>query len=188
MTHLEFAALVAGRLESLGLEYYITGSTASMLYGEVRFTQDVDIVVEIPAWKIKELCALFPDDGFYLSEEAAWQAVEMGGQFNIISKESTFKADIITFRDKPFDNSRLARRRRVEMAPGLSAYFASPEDVILKKLEYHRMGGSDKHLRDIAGIVKISGEKLDRRYLDDWALRIGVAAEWRTMKARVGWA
>ena len=55
-----------------------------------------------------------------------------------------------------------------------SVWFASPEDVILKKMVYHKEGGSDKHLRDIAGVLRIQGERLDRGYLSEWALTLQV--------------
>jgi hypothetical protein len=66
------------------------------------------------------------------------------------------------------------------------ASFASPEDVILMKLDFHRRGGSDKHLRDIAGILRVSGEQLDRGYLDSWARHMGLEETWRALLKRVG--
>jgi hypothetical protein len=55
---------------------------------------------------------------------------------------------------------------------------APPEYVILRKLEYFREGGSEKHLRDIRAMLAISGEQLDRPALVDWISRLGLAAEW----------
>lgn len=54
----------------------------------------------------------------------------------------------------------------------------SPKDVILKKLEYYREGKSEKHLRDIAGVLKISGDEIDRAYIETWASRLGVREIW----------
>ena len=54
--------------------------------------------------------------------------------------------------------------------------------LILKKLQFFREGGSEKHLRDVAGIIKISGDILDRAYLDAWARELGLEEIW----ARVG--
>jgi hypothetical protein len=50
--------------------------------------------------------------------------------------------------------------------------------VILKKLEYYREGGSQKHLRDIAGVLRTT-EGLDRAYIERWADQLGVRAEWQ---------
>lgn len=113
--------------------------------------------------------------------------MEHGSQFNIIHVLSGLKADLILPDDSGFSESRLVRARRTEAAPGRFVMMSSPEDVILKKLEFYRLGGSDKHLRDIASMMKISGETFDRAYLDHWALRLGVQVEWGTMKQRLGW-
>jgi hypothetical protein len=51
---------------------------------------------------------------------------------------------------------------------------------------YYRDGGSEKHLRDITGVLKISGDELDRGYLDEWAERLGVADVWRAVLERSG--
>ena len=68
------------------------------------------------------------------------------------------------------------------------ALFGSPEDVILNKLIYYQLGGGvgEKHLRDIAGILKLQKENLGLKYLDEWAARLGVSAEWSLVQKHVG--
>jgi hypothetical protein len=56
--------------------------------------------------------------------------------------------------------------------------FASPEDVIIKKLVYYREGGSEKHLRDISGVLKIMAAEIDRAYIERWVQRLGLTREW----------
>lgn len=177
---------IAETCERLGLEYFITGSVASMYYGEPRYTRDVDVMIEFPSWKVREFCEAFPAPEFYIDPVAVARAATTGAQFNILQPGAQMKADIFCFDDKPFDNSRLSRRRRVELGAGLPVYVASAEDVILKKLEYFRMGGSDKHLRDITSIIKVGRVVLDRSYIEQWALRLGVVAEWRAVAQRAG--
>ncbi len=46
-------------------------------------------------------------------------------------------------------------------------------------------GGSDKHLRDIAGILRISGDFVDREYIGRFAKQLGVEDEWQVVVARV---
>ena len=53
------------------------------------------------------------------------------------------------------------------------------EAVMLSKLRYFRMGRSDRHLRDIHQMLRISGDLLDRPTLEQWAARLGVEHEWR---------
>lgn len=165
-------------LERLELRYFVTGSSATIFYGEPRFTNDIDIVLDLPPGRIAELCAAFPAEEFYVSEEAARQAVARRRQFNVIHPASGLKLDLMIPAESAFNRSRFSRIRRLRPAPDYDAAFASVEDVILKKMEYYREGGSDKHLRDIAGVLKISGGEIDRAYVEDWAARLGLEEIW----------
>ncbi len=162
----------------------MTGSLATVFYGEPRFTNDIDIVVGLTAGRIAELCAAFPSPDFYVSPEAAVRAVAQRSQFNVIHPASGLKLDLIVPPDTEFNRGRLARARSIHLPSGDVASFASPEDVILMKLEFYRQGGSDKHLRDIAGILKISGDRLDRGYLESWIARLDLGDVWQALLAR----
>jgi hypothetical protein len=56
---------------------------------------------------------------------------------------------------------------------------APPEYVIVRKLEYFREGGSEKHLRDIRSMLNVSGDQIDRSILDDWIARQGEVTQWK---------
>lgn len=170
---------VTSTLERLRIPYLVTGSVATIAYGEPRLTNDIDLVVRLLPAQIQPLCDAFPESEFYISAEVAMDAVEHQGQFNILHPASGLKIDVMIPDDSEFNHSRFRRLRQVPIAPGVRAAFASPEDVILKKLEYFREGGSDKHLRDIAGVLKITGAELDHRYVAAWADRLGLAGLWR---------
>jgi hypothetical protein len=173
-------------LERLQVDYLITGSTATIYYGEPRFTNDIDVVVRLRDHHVRRLADAFPATDFYFSAESARRALTSGGQFNVIHPRSGLKIDFVVAEASPFDRSRFTRGRRLRPAAHYEAVFASPEDVILKKLVFHREGGSDKHLRDIAGVLKISGDEIDFDYLDRWAERLGVADLWRRVRERAG--
>src|SRR5215217_2901841 len=175
MEQFDLLHYVVGVLERIGLRYFVTGSMATIFFGEPRFTNDIDIVVDLPSDRIPELCAAFPAPEFYLSEEAVRRAVSRRGQFNIIHPSSGLKVDVMVPADSPFNRSRFTRTKKVKPAPDFDAVFSSAEDVILKKMESYREGGSEKHLRDIAGVLKISGERLDRDYIAEWADRMGTS-------------
>jgi hypothetical protein len=177
---------VVETLETLGIPYLVTGAVAAIAYGEPRFTNDIDVVVDLPASKILELRARFPSPEYYVSELAIREAVARRHQFNIIHPGSGLKIDMIVRKDTPFDQGRFARQRRLPIAPEAEASFASPEDVILKKLEYYREGGSEKHLRDIAGILKITGDRVDSDYISKWSKALGVAEIWEAVSNRRG--
>jgi hypothetical protein len=165
--------------EGLRVPYFVTGSTAAIAYGEPRFTNDIDIVVDMQPEQVDAVCARFPAPDFYVSRDAAREAVRRRGQFNVIHPASGLKIDVIVRKQTPHDDSRFARVVRLRPAADYVAAFAAPEDVILKKLEYYAAGGSEKHLRDIAGILMISGDTLDREYLAAWAVRLELASLWR---------
>lgn len=168
-------------LERMGIRYFITGSMATIFYGEPRFTNDIDLVAEIPSNAIKRFCAEFPVPDYYLSEEAVQQAIVTRSQFNIIHPASGLKVDVILPTQSAFDRSRFSRIVRVHPEPDYEAAFASIEDVILKKMEYYQLGGAEKHLRDIAGVLKISGEAVDRKYILEWAQRLGLGDIWQSI-------
>ena len=171
-------------LERESVRYRVVGSMASIAYGEPRFTNDIDILVDLPLGKIDALCREFPDDDYYLSPEAARTAISQRHQFNILHFPSGLKIDLILVQDTDFSRADIAQGRRLKSEGFYDAWFASPENVILKKLEYYREGGSEKHLRDIAGILTIQGESIDRAWIEAWAVRLGVEPEWRIVRNR----
>src|SRR3990172_9183299 len=170
--------------EQLGLRYLVTGSLATIAFGESRFTNDIDVVVELPPEKVQPLCACFPAPEYYVSETAARQAVLEQRQFNIIHPASGFKIDVIVAKQAPFDISRLSRAVRMTTGEGLQVSFSSPEDIIVKKLDFYRMGESDKHLRDITGILKSRGSQLDYDYLAKWIGEFQLDEIWQAVLKR----
>lgn len=185
MEHSDLLRHVVGTVEILGIRYLVTGSVVTVFFGEPRFTNDIDVVVDLPPKRIAAFCRAFPEPEFYLSEEAVRQAVAQCGQFNIIHPASGLKVDVIIPPDTPFNRSRFARTTRVKPADDYDASFASVEDVIIKKMEYYRNGGADKHLRDITGVLKISGDRVDHAYITDWASQLGLESVWQAVLKRV---
>jgi hypothetical protein len=178
MEQRELLRQVVAALEKLGLQYFVTGGTATIFYGEPRFTNDVDVVVDLTATDVPRLLAEFQPPEFYADEEAALEAVRRRRQFNIIQPRTGWKVDVIIPPHTSFDRSRFARARRLDLG-GFEARFASPEDAILMKLVFYRQSRSDRHLRDVTGVLQISGDTVDRGYIASWAEDLGVAAEWQ---------
>ena len=144
--------LFTQRLNALGVAYMVSGSVAVIVYGEPRLTHDVDLIVVLDREHIAKLAEVFPSAEFYCppTEVIAVEAArEQRGHFNIIHHETGFKADVFLNGRDPLHAWGLARARRLEVE-GQALVVAPPEYVILRKLEYYREGGSEKHLRDIA--------------------------------------
>ncbi len=181
----ELLQKVVKEFESLKIEYLVTGSVASMAYGEPRLTNDIDIVAGIEMRHIAGLLRVFPEDEFYISEEMIRDAVLSQGQFNIIHPASGLKVDVMIKKNTSFDQSRFKRMRRIRPAESYQANFAAPEDVIIKKMEYYKEGGSEKHLRDITGILKISRDEVDVDYIINWAKRLGLTEIWESIQRRL---
>lgn len=181
----DFAHSVIETLESLGFAYSIGGSFASMYYGEVRTTQDIDISIALPFEEIKPFMNAFHKLGYYLHIDAILDAIVYHQPFNIIDAESGYKADIFLIDpDEPteLEQSAMRRRRRAVYDPdtGAETYLHAP-DVILYKLKYYLSGHIEKHLRDIAAMLVVQGDKLDWDYLEQWVGRIGAIELWHTL-------
>ncbi len=181
----DLLARVVETFERLRIPYIVTGSVASMAYGEPRLTNDIDVVAEIREAHVPGFLAAFPPDEYYLSEEAIREGIRRQGQFNIIHPVSGLKVDVIIRKETPFDRSRFARARAIRPAKTYEASFSSAEDVIIKKMEFYREGGSDKHLRDITGILKVSGGEIDEGYITEWADRMELRPIWDAIKRRL---
>jgi hypothetical protein len=172
-------------LETLAIPYMIVGSFASSVHGEPRMTQDIDIVIDPTGSQLEELCAAFGSDEYYVSRDAARQALARRDQFNVIHPDSGNKIDFMLARSDPWGREQVARRALEPILPDRQAYVARPEDVILAKLLYYQEGGSEKHLRDIAGVLKHGGTGVDRSYVQRWADQLGVRTEWDAVLRRV---
>ena len=172
-------------LEKAGIPYFITGAVAGIAYGEPRLTNDIDIVADIQEGHVAELRKCFPEGEYYFDPDSALKAIRRKSQFNIIHPSSGLKIEMMIPTKRPFDKSRFARVRRLNSDPTHKANFASPEDVILKKMEYYREGRSEKHLRDILGILKVSADLIDFDYLVRWARDLGLDEIWAAVQSRL---
>ena len=172
-------------LENLKIPYLITGSIAAMAYGEPRFTNDIDIVADIEESLVDEFKSCFPETDFYLEIDSMKKALESKKQFNIIHPSSGLKVDVIVSKKDDFDRARFSRTKKLKVSEVVSASFASPEDVIIKKMEYFQKGGSEKHLRDIASMLKISGQEIDRTYIASWARKLNLNLIWESIQKKI---
>jgi len=166
-------------LESVALPYCITGSVAASVYGEPRLTADIDVVLLMRPEEIAGLRAAFPESAYYVPPDETLRmelARSSRGMFNLIHHASQYKADVYLAARDPLHAFALERRRRIDLG-GTGAWVAPPEYVIVRKLEYLREGGSDKHVRDVRFMLAAS--TIDRAIVEREVARLGLREEWR---------
>lgn len=163
-------------LETHQLPYMIVGSVASIVYGEPRMTKDMDLVIDLPLESANRFETFFPEDQFYVPpREVLHDEIVQRGQFNLIHPSSGLKIDVIVKKNGDHAREEFSRKRKMPLFPGFEAWIASPEDIILKKLDYYREGGSEKHLTDIRGIL--ANSSIDRDYLELWLKKLGLTEQ-----------
>ena len=168
-------------LNRAGMRSVVTGSVAAIFYGEPRLTHDVDLIVLLREADIAALARAFPEPNFYVppAEAIAIEARrEQRGHFIIIHNATGFRADFYLPGRDVMNDWAIKSRRQVEFA-GETVVLAPPEYVIVRKLDYFREGGSEKHLRDIRSILSSSGTQLDQSVLHHWVQQRGLQAEWQ---------
>ena len=168
---------VADILERHEIPYCLVGSLATSAVGVPRATIDADLIAEFSPSKLKTVVREFASSGFYVSEHAAEDALARGGMFNIIDLSTSFKVDIYMLGKRPFDREEFKRRIRKRISPesDRQMMMATPEDLVLSKLEWYELGNrvSERQWKDLLGIIKVQ-EALDWEYLKKWADNLGL--------------
>ena len=173
MTQEEFVAAIAASLNAAGIPFMMTGSHGSSHHGAPRATQDVDLVADPTGESLDQFLRLL-GDRYYVSPDAAREALRSRSQFNVIDINDGWKADIIIRKDRPFSIEEFRRRQPLTLH-GQQLSVASAEDVILSKLEWNRITPSERQLSDALNVAIVQWPRLDHAYLRKWASSLGVA-------------
>lgn len=174
-------ALFVRPLQQLRIPYLITGGVASVIYGEPRFTRDIDLVIQLQPRDARRFNQAWPAADFYVPpvevlEEESRRPEH--GHFNVSHHHSTMRADV--YLSGSDDLTAWAFEHKVVRRIDDDEVFVAPiEAVILSKLRYYKMGNSDRHLRDVRDMLRISGDLVDVSALERWANRLGVQREWQ---------
>lgn len=171
---------VTSVFDALAIPYFIGGSVASSHLGMSRATMDIDFVADLKEKDVAGFVAAFSDE-FYVDADLVQDAVQTHSSFNIIYLPLMVKVDIFIMEPSAWAKEEWARRRLQRLGSsreGVVVYLASPEDMIIQKLNWFRMGGgvSDHQWSDIQGIFKVQATELDYSYLQKWATELGLSA------------
>ena len=175
----EFGPFI-GPLEASGLTYCVTGSVAAGIYGEPRLTVDIDFVLLLGIPDIAKLQAAFSPDLYYVPplDSLIFETTRgERGMFNLIYHAGMLKADVFIAARDPLHLWALEKRRRSILGDGTALWVAPPEYVIIRKLEYFREGGQEKHLRDIAFMLAVT--EIDPAFIEGQVARLGLQEQWQ---------
>ena len=169
----EFAAAC----ERLRIPYVIGGSIASMAYGEPRLTLDVDVAIALNPLQVDAFAIALSRD-FYVDPQSIADAVRTTSSFNANHKTSWMRVDVYVRANQGHfaEELRRARPKAVLEDPDATAMFCSAEDIVLQKLRWYRSGGevSERQWRDVAGVLKRQGQRIDVEYVLRWSTELGV--------------
>jgi len=177
VTFAELLAEAVHRLERAQIPYMVTGSVASTYHGEPRATRDIDIVIEPSPEALAVLVEGMLADGYYVDRDAAFTALRERGQFNAVGTGAG-KIDFIVRKDRPFSREEFERRKSADLL-GTPAFIATVEDMIVAKLEWSLPFDSERQLRDVASMLAVAGDAVDRGYVERWVGALGLSAAWR---------
>lgn len=178
MTLEDLLSRLAPALERAEVPYMLTGSVASSAHGVPRSTRDLDIVINPTRGQLSALVQQFASPDYYADEQQALRALKNRSQFNVIDQSTGWKVDFIIAEDSEYGRTAFARRKSLDIA-GIAVRVAAAEDVIISKLRWAKLGGSERQLEDVGGIVSIQAGKLDLEYIERWVRELGLAEQWK---------
>jgi predicted nucleotidyltransferase len=179
MTAKELFEKIIRQLEQVGIRYLCSGSYASTHYGESRFTNDIDIVIELQEADVPTFVEAFSSE-FEIDEVMIQDAVRHHTEFTLWHREWGPKIDFWLM--NPFDEhdeARFARRVQATIL-GCRVWLPTAEDVIIAKLRWLKISHSEKQIADIRGILRIQRDGLDLEYVREWIQTLGLHQQWET--------
>ena len=180
----ELIDIVCDLMDRSGIVYAITGSVASSAYSEPYTSVDVALCLHASPAAVESFLKIIPGR-LYHHDEAIRDAARRHSMINLTDNQTGWKVNLSFMPESGYLAQVLSRRQEIQYGlQGKSYWTVSPEDIILKKLQYYSEGASDKHTRDIASLLKVVGAGIDKAYIERWAKTLGVADLWAIVRQR----
>lgn len=179
MSQTSLLTYAAQAMQRISVEWMLTGSLASSMYGEPRSTHDIDIVADLREQDISALISEFPEPRFYADAQMMRDAIQSRSMFNVLDQDSGDKIDFWAIGPEEFHRVQFDRRR-IETFNNVNVSVISPEDSILSKLYWSKLsGGSERQLRDALRVYEVQHGVLDVEYCEQWAVSLDVLEMWQ---------
>jgi len=185
MSAAEVLRRISAALDRAGIPYMLCGSFASAYYGAPRSTQDIDLVIEADPPQLRTFIQNLPADEYYSDLDAAFEAHQRQSLFNLIDLATGWKVDLIIRKSRAFSQEEFSRRQRINLQ-GLPLFVASAEDIVIAKLEWSKLAQSQRQIEDVAAILRMRSESLDRSYVEKWIRELGLQKEWDDARRTAG--
>jgi len=177
----EVLGRITTHLAESGIAYMLVGSFASSFHGALRSTHDIDLMIEATPDQLRTLIPALQRQGYYAELDAALDACRHESLFNVIDSATGWKIDLIFRRSRPFDQEEFRRRRAANLYD-IQLFVASAEDVIISKLEWAKLGGSQRQIEDVARVMAAQWKTLDQVYLSKWIGELDLQEQWSAAK------
>jgi hypothetical protein len=160
-------------LERHAIRFHLTGGLTSVLYGEPRLTQDIDLVVDNAAFagQVDSVIASLAESDFLFDAASLRLALEQRSMFQLFDNAEALKLDIYA---RELIAGELARSCLVEVFEGVKLPVASRGDVAAAKLVWISKG-SHKSRRDLRQVYRTSSDE-DRQQIRELAVQLQLAA------------
>lgn len=154
---LDLLKQTASALDRENIPYAVSGGLAVMLWGVVRATRDMDLLISVPATRLPRALEIM---------------FELGCSGNVMEVLKRLRKDHFAVLDcggievevftplLPYHHKVLERRVRKDIE-GVPIYFVSAEDLVVLKVLFNRT----KDIADVKGILATQKGRLDTAYI-----------------------
>lgn len=185
MTIIAVVQSIIAALDEAQIPYMLTGSLASTIYGRARSTQGIDFVIAPGAAELHRFIELLSPDRYFRDLSQALEALRSESMFNVIELETGWKIDLIIRKSRAFSQEEFHRRQQISIDQR-PVFVAAAEDIIISKLEWAKLSEPERQLGDVAGILKLDCQALDRSYLQTWIAELGLEEQWASARRLAG--